>query len=397
VGQGRPGHGPGCRQSDEHIWARADEHFIKTYGIVHPAEQWESRRGLIKSPLYARTEALGAEFYTARTWERPQWYNSNRWWSPIIDAEHLNMRENAGIVDLSPFQIFELSGPGACEYAEYLAVNKVCKGVGTSAYTPWLTPDGGFHSDLTMMQTGEDTVRIVTGAFDGGRDEFWAKKHLPLDGSVTFKNLTMTTSTIGMWGPNAPAIVGSLTDADLSHEGSPYGSVINAEVAGISCSLFRVSYVGDTGWEIYCAWDKAEALYDALMEAGKDHGLRPMGIGVYGTTGRIEKGYRLMGSELESEYNPLEAGLARPKVKAADFIGKEAYLAARPIVRAASGSCRAATSRSSPPTVSASRIPMVESLGSRQRATVRASASTCCLASSRPSTPNRVPSSTSCT
>ena len=334
-------------KSDEHIWARADEHFIKTYGIVHPSEQWESRRGLIKSPLYDRTVALGAEFFTARTWERPQWYNSNadlvekyglterevewdnRWWSPIIDAEHLNMRDNAGIVDLSPFQIFEISGPGACDFAEYLAVNKVCKGIGTSAYTPWLTPDGGFHSDLTMMQTGDDTVRIVTGAFDGGRDEFWVKKHMPLDGSVTFKNLTMTTSTIGMWGPNAPAIVGSLTDADLSHEGSPYGSVINTEIAGVPCALFRVSYVGDTGWEIYCAWDQAGTVYDALTEAGKDHGLRPMGIGVYGTTGRIEKGYRLMGSELESEYNPLEAGLARPKVKAADFIGKEAYLAAR--------------------------------------------------------------------
>jgi glycine cleavage system aminomethyltransferase T len=334
-------------RNEEHIWARADEHFIKTYGIVHPAEQWESRRNLKVSPYYSRQEALGAMFFQARVWERAQWYNSNadlverydlserevewdnRWWSPITIGEHLNMRENAGLFDLTPFQVFEISGPGACDFAEYLAVNKVCKGVGTSAYTPWLNHDGGFHSDLTMMQTGEDTVRIVTGAFDGGRDEYWIKKHLPADESVTFTNMTENVTTLGLWGPNAPAILGSLTDADVSYEGSPYGSVIDIEVAGIAVTLFRVSYVGDTGWEIYTSWDNGPALWDALMEAGADHGLRPTGMGVYATSGRIEKGYRLMGAELESEYNPVEAGLARPKVKAADFIGKEAYLAAR--------------------------------------------------------------------
>ena len=253
----------------------------------------------------------------------------NRWWSPIINGEHLNMRENAGLFDLSAFQVFELSGPGAIDFAEYLSVNKVAKGIGTSAYTPWLNEDGGFHSDLTMMQTGEDTVRIVTGAFDGGRDEYWIKKYLPADESVTFTNLSRTTTTLGLWGPNAEAILSQLTNADLSFEGNKYGSVTNVEVAGIACTLFRVSYVGDTGWEIYTGWDNGPALWDAIMEAGKDHGLRPTGMGVYAVTGRIEKGYRLMGAELESEYNPIEAGLARPKVKAADFIGKEAYMAAR--------------------------------------------------------------------
>jgi len=338
-------------KSDEHIWARSEEHFNKTYGIVHPSEQWESQRNQQVSPYFSRQEELGAFFFSARTWERPQWYDSNvdmveryglsnrdtewdnRWWSPITMAEHLNLRENAGMIDLSAFQIYELSGPGAVEFADYLAVNKVDKPVGSSVYTPWLTPDGGFHSDLTMMRTAEDTVRIVTGVFDGGRDEFWVKKHMPLDGSVTFKNITLETTTLGVWGPNAPAIVGQLTDHDLSQEGSPYGSLRNVEIqtadGPIKATLFRISYVGDTGWEIYTAWDNGPALWDALMTAGADHGLRPTGGGVYGTSGRLEKGYRLMGAELESEYSPVEAGLARPKVKAADFIGKEAYLAAR--------------------------------------------------------------------
>ncbi len=334
-------------KSDEHIWARADEHFIKTYGIVHPSEQWNSRRDLKVSSLKAQTDAAGAYYYTARVWERPHWYETNadlveryglsereaewdnRWWSPIIDAEHMNLRENAGMIDLTAFQIMDLTGPGAVAFAEYLSVNKVDKPVGTSTYTPWLTPDGGFHSDLTMLRLGEEHIRVVTGAFDGGRDEHWIKTYMPQDGSVTFQNRTEDFVTIGLWGPNAPAILGKLTDADLTQEGSPYGSVRSIQVAGVDVDIFRISYVGDTGWEIYIPWADAPAVWDAIAEAGQEYGCRPTGAGVYSVGGRLEKGYRLMGAELESEYNPVEAGLARPKVKAADFIGKEAYLKAR--------------------------------------------------------------------
>ncbi|MCH2418793.1 MAG: FAD-dependent oxidoreductase [Actinomycetota bacterium] len=334
-------------RTEEHIWARAEEHFNKTYGIVHPDEQWEGRRNLRVGPYFSRQEDLDAMFFQARTWERPQWFGANadlverydlserdvewdnRWWSPITIGEHLNLRENCGVVDLSAFQIYELEGPGAVEYADRLAVNKVDVPVGRSIYTPWLTADGGFHSDLTMMRLGEDRVRIVTGVFDGGRDEFWTRRHMPTDGSVSFRNITEDVTTLGLWGPNAPAVLSQLTDQNLSQTDSPYGSIVDAEVAGLPCQLFRISYVGDTGWEIYASWDDGPALWDALMEAGADLGIRPTGGGVYGSSGRLEKGYRLMGAELESEYNPVEAGLARPRVKAADFIGKEAYLAAR--------------------------------------------------------------------
>ena len=334
-------------RTEEHIWARAEEHFNKTYGIVHPDEQWEGRRNLRVGPYFSRQADLDAMFFQARTWERPQWFGANsdlverynlserdvewdnRWWSPITIGEHLNLRENCGVVDLSAFQIYELEGPGAVEYADRLAVNKVDVPVGRSIYTPWLTPDGGFHSDLTMMRLSEDRVRIVTGVFDGGRDEFWTRRHMPTDGSVSFRNITEQVTTLGLWGPNAPAVLSQLTDQDLSQTDSPYGSIVDAEVAGLPCQLFRISYVGDTGWEIYAAWDDGPALWDALMEAGADLGIRPTGGGVYGSSGRLEKGYRLMGAELESEYNPVEAGLARPRVKAADFIGKEAYLTAR--------------------------------------------------------------------
>ena len=338
-------------RSDEHIWARAAEHFNKTYGIVHPAEQWETRRELTVSPYFSRQQDLGAFFFQARTWERPQWYASNadlaerygvterevewdnRWWSPITVGEHLNLREHCGMVDLSAFQLFELTGPGAVEFADHLSVNKIGP-VGRATYTPWLTPDGGFHSDLTMHRLADDTVMVVTGVFDGGRDLHWIRKHMPRDGSVTVTDRSREISTLGLWGPNAPALLATLTDHDLTQEGSPYGSIVDVMLdcggTDVAAKLFRISYVGDTGWEIYVDWDDGPALWDALMANGRDpFGLRPTGAGVYSTSGRIEKGYRLQGAELESEYDPLEAGLARPRVKAADFIGKEAYLRAR--------------------------------------------------------------------
>ncbi len=350
-------------RTEQHILARCAEHYNKTYGIVHPREQWASRRGMRRSPFYAREEALGAVFFDARGWERPQWYESNaallerypaaagerphewdsRWWSPITNAEHLAMRDSVGVVDLTAFNEFDLTGPGVVEYLQHLCVNNVDVAVGRSIYTPLLTPAGGFRADLTIMRLGEQHYRVVTGAFDGGRDQYWFRRHLPPSsddavGSVTFNDVTSAWCTLGVWGPQAMATLdGLVTDRhgradrplDLSQQGFPYGSVREVLIDGIPAVMFRISYVGENGWEIYTPMEHGLALWDVIFAAGQPHGIVPVGIGVYAVTGRIEKGYRLMGAELESEYDPVEAGLARPKVKAADFIGKEAYLAAR--------------------------------------------------------------------
>ncbi len=124
-------------------------------------------------------------------------------------------------------------------------------------------------------------------------------------------------------------MVQAITDDDISHEGFPYATWKNATVGEVPVTMFRISYVGELGWEIYVAMDDAVALWDALWAAGREHGVVAVGAGVYGTTGRLEKGYRLIGAELENEYTPVEAGLARARVKSADFIGKDKYLQAR--------------------------------------------------------------------
>jgi glycine cleavage system aminomethyltransferase T/glycine/D-amino acid oxidase-like deaminating enzyme len=342
-------------KTEWHINARCNEHFNKTYGIVHPREQWASQRGMRRSPFYAREEALGAVFFDARGWERPQWFESNaglmakypdacqprthewdaRWWSPITNAEHLQMRASVGMVDLTAFNEFDIEGPGACAYLNYVCVNNVDVAVGRSVYTPLLTPHGGFRGDLTIQRLATDHYRVITGAFDGGRDNYWFRKYMPTDGSVSFTDRSQGICTVGVWGPNAAAtmakIVTDNTTAayDLSQAGFPYGAVREVLIDGVPCTMFRISYVGENGWEIYTNVEHGLKVWDAITAAGQEFEIIPVGIGVYAVTGRIEKGYRLMGAELESEYNPVEAGLARPKVKSADFIGKAAYLAAR--------------------------------------------------------------------
>jgi glycine cleavage system aminomethyltransferase T/glycine/D-amino acid oxidase-like deaminating enzyme len=335
------------QRSESHVLARCAEHFNKTYGIVHPREQWESERNLRTSPFHPATSALGAVYFEAGGWERPHWYEANaplvakygiadrphewdaRWWSPIQNAEHLAMRDGVGMIDVTAFAIFDVTGPGVVDYIEKMTVNKCDVAVGRAVYTPLLTPEGGFKADLTVMRLGDDHYRIISGGFDGPRDKDWFTKHLPEDGSVHFEDKTSAICTVGVWGSKARDLMSRSTQDDISNEALPYGSTKKVSIGSIPARLFRISYVGEFGYEVYATMQHGLALWNRLWEAGQDLGVVPVGAGVYGTTGRLEKGYRLMGAELECEYNPVEAGLDRPRVKDVDFIGREAYLKAR--------------------------------------------------------------------
>lgn len=331
----------------EHTRLRTTESFIKTYGIIHPAEQYESDRGQRLSPMNESQQKLGAVFFETGGWERPHWYESNagllegygdavmprehewdsRWWSPIINAEHLRMREAAGVIDLSAFEIFDITGPGALEAVQTTCVAQCDVAVGKVVYTPVLDAAGGFKSDLTVMRLGDDHFRVVTGAAHGPADRQWFAHHVP-DGT-TLTNRTDDTVTIGLWGPRARDILAGLTSDDVTDGGFGFLSCREIQVKGTPVLASRISYVGELGWELYVAADDAATLWDTLLEAGAAHGAVPVGIGVYGTTGRIEKGYRAFGYELDAERSIVEAGMQRPKVKAADFVGREAYLAQR--------------------------------------------------------------------
>jgi glycine cleavage system aminomethyltransferase T/glycine/D-amino acid oxidase-like deaminating enzyme len=333
----------------QHIAARTSEGYNKTYGIVHPSEQWASNRGVRLSPFYEREKELGAEFFEAAGWERPYWYGTNerllaeygdrvmsreaewesRWWSPIINAEHLAMRDRAGIVDLSAFAIFDVMGPGALDFLERLCVNRIDVAPGRTVYTPLLNGAGGILADLTVMRLAHDRFRVVTGGGMGMRDRMLFSSALPEDGSAQLFDATGSWTTIGLWGPRARDILAGATSDDVSHAGFPFLTSKTVEINGVRTLASRISYVGELGWEIYVPIEQGLRVWDAVWESGLPHGLTPVGIGTYAVTARLEKGYRAHGNELELDFDLVEAGMARPTVKDLDFVGKEAYLAQR--------------------------------------------------------------------
>src|SRR3954471_12865725 len=329
-----------------HVRARAAEGFNKTYGIVHPGEQWESNRNIRLSPFHARERELGAVFFEAAGWERPQWYESNgklldefgeritrreaewdaRWWSPIINAEHLAMRKRAAMFDLSAFCIFDVTGPGALDVVQRVSMRQMAVADGKVVYTPVLSPSGRFKSDLTVMKLEDERFRVVTGGAHGMADLKWYADHLPDDGSAQITDLTSAWTTLGLWGPRARDILSSLTSDDVSHEAFPFASCRMLELDSLRVLASRISYVGELGWELYVPVEQGAKRWDLVREAGEPYGIVPAGIGVYGTTGRLEKCYRAFGFELDADYDVVEAGMAWGRVKSPDFVGKEAHV-----------------------------------------------------------------------
>ncbi|HEY6779867.1 MAG TPA: FAD-dependent oxidoreductase, partial [Thermoleophilaceae bacterium] len=267
-----------------HVRARAAEGFNKTYGIVHPGEQWGSNRDVRLAPFHARERELGAVFFEAAGWERPQWYESNaplleeygdrvnrreaewdaRWWSPIINAEHLALRDRAGMVDLTAFAVFDISGPGALTAVQGVAVRQMDVPIGRVVYTPILTPGGGFKADLTIMRLGDDLFRVVTGGAHGMADRKWFSDHLPADGSAQLADQTSGWTTLGLWGPRARDILASVTSDDVSHEAFPFATCRTIEIDSLRVLASRISYVGDLGWELYVPMEQGAKLWDIL-------------------------------------------------------------------------------------------------------------------------------------
>jgi glycine cleavage system aminomethyltransferase T len=253
----------------------------------------------------------------------------SRWWSPVINAEHLAMRDGCGIVDLTAFAISDITGPHALAAVQSVAVAQMDVPVGRVVYTSLLDDVGGVRADLTIMRLGLQRFRVVTGGATGMADLKWISDRLPGDGSASITDLTSSWTTLGLWGPRARDVLSSVTPDDVSHAGFPFGTWALVEIGGVSVLASRISYVGELGWELHAPIEQGARVWDTIWDAGQPCGLVPVGIGVYGTTGRLEKCYRAYGAELDAGYNLVEAGMARPSVKPQHFTGRAAYLAQR--------------------------------------------------------------------
>jgi len=348
-----------AQKEKEFVKSRAFENSQTIYTpAVHPREPYISNRELFVSPFYSREKELGGYFDNEiGGWERALAYEHNREkldsflqqvpvreneWDrrhvpyEIANAEQLAMSDSAGMINLSHFAIMDIRGPDAEKMLEYLSVAKVGGKTpeGRIIYTNFLDEDGGVHADLTIARLGPDSFRVITGGADGNRDWVTLRNYRDDHGlEAEIKIRTHDISTLGLWGPKAKEALGNFVDPDgLDIENFPFVTAqnLNLNLSGgkkIDVWAARISYVGESGWEIYLNNDKEEglALYDSLLEVG----VVPVGIETYANSRRLEKSFRLQGADLETEYNACESAVERPKVKADDFHGKEPHLAHR--------------------------------------------------------------------
>ena len=347
------------QKEKEYVKTRAFENSQTIYTpAVHPREPYITQREMFVSPFYEREKELGGHFENeVAGWERALAYMSNREklnkyikevplreneWDTrhvpydVANAEHLAMSDSVGMINLSHFPIMDIKGPDAERMLEYLSVAKVGGNTpeGKVIYTNFLDEDGGVHADLTISRLGDDSYRVVTGGADGNRDWVTLRNYRDDNGLNADINIrTHDIATLGLWGPKAVEALGNFIDPnEIDIKNFPFVSAKNLTLnlsGGKKVDVWaaRISYVGESGWEIYFNNNKDDglALYDSLLEVG----VVPVGIETYANSRRLEKSFRLQGADLETEYTAIEAAIQRPLVKEADFHGKAAHLAHR--------------------------------------------------------------------
>ena len=328
---------------EEFIAGRCGEAAQKVYNPgIHPREPFATGRNVRRSPFYEREKELGGYFMEIGGWERAHGYAANehllekygnrvpvresewdnRHFWRVSNAEHLAMSDDCGIINLSHFAMFDVEGPDHVALMEWVCAAKIGgdANVGKGIYTHFLDDHGMVRADLTVFRMA-DRCRVVDGADAGPRDYHYLRRVAEDKGfDVTVTDVTEKFVTIGIWGPNARTTLAKVVaDPDgLSRENFPFAAIKPIEIAGKRVSAFRISYVGEQGWELHMAYEDGLAVWDALRSTG----VMAVGIETYANSRRMEKSLRLQNADLLTEYNLLEADLARPKVKDADFRGK---------------------------------------------------------------------------
>jgi len=340
------------QQEEQYIHDRCYETAFKIYNpAVHNREPYTKGRGLRRSPFYDRERALGAHFMEVAGWERAHGYASNepllekygdkipqrlnewdaRHFWRVSNAEHLHMTDDVGMVNLSHFAIYDITGADAEALIEYVCVAKVGGDtpVGKGVYTHFLDKQGGIRADLTVIRMADNHFRIIDGGDAGNRDFIWLKRMSQARQltSLSIEDRTTDFACLGIWGPNARSTLSRIVDdpAALAVDNFPFAAVGNIRIKDVEIAAFRISYVGEQGWELHFSYQDGLAVWDALAAEG----VTPVGVETYANSRRLEKSLRLQNADLLTEYNLLEADLARPKVKDADFHGKSAYLEQR--------------------------------------------------------------------
>ena len=248
-------------------------------------------------------------------------------WRETVAAECRVVRDRAGLVDLSAFSKFEVAGADATAFVERLGANRPPRAVGRIGLTHALTEAGGVASELTVTRLAPDRYYLTSAAAAERHDEDLLRRHAASFASVNVVNRTDHLGILGLMGPEARAVLGALSDADLDDGAFPWLSARTVRIGAVEARALRVSYAGECGWELHVALADLPALHEALCAAGAAVGLRPFGAYAMNSL-RLEKGYRAWGADLTTERTPLEAGLAHlVRTEGREFTGREALLA----------------------------------------------------------------------
>ncbi len=322
------------------------ESYQRYYDISYPGRQRDAGRPLRMSPAYPWHAANGAYFGEKAGWERVDYYEPNafhgngalrpdgwagRYWSPAIAAEHAATRRTAGLFDESSFAKIEVSGPDAATLLEWACDNRVARGIGDVTYTQALNRHGGIEADFTVNRVADDVFSIVTGTAFGSHDMAWLRKQARRRGAdVRIDDVTGRDVCYALWGPRSREILTRLTPADLGNEAFRFMTAQQITVADVPVRALRVTFVGELGWELYASSEYGATLWRSVWEAGEDLGLVAGGYRAIDSM-RLEKGYRVWGSDITPETTPYEAGLGFcVKVgKAGGFEGRDALVASK--------------------------------------------------------------------
>ena len=349
----------GSYASQGYLRTKNEEAYANVFTTHYPDEERAAARPLKRSPCYERMRDKGAVFGVVYGWERPNWFAPpeyglsddvinrpatllHRNHSPANDAglieekwsfrrsnyfdfvgeECLHVHHQVGLLDMSAFAKFEVSGPGASGWLDGLFANRIPHQVGRVGLCHLLTDKGGVRSEFTVHRTGPEQFYLVSaGAFE--RHDFdYLQKLRPRDGTVDVQKVTTQQGVLVLAGPRSRELLQRITRVDLSNAAFPWLVGKEADLGVAHGRVLRVNFVGELGYELHHPIEMQNYLFDLLFEAGEDLGLRPFGIRAMDAL-RLEKSYRLVPRELSIEYAALESGLQRfVKFDKPDFIGK---------------------------------------------------------------------------
>ena len=327
----------GAYTSKRYTVAKNEETYRNVFTVHFPDEEREDGRPAKTSPVYDKVDAMGAVWGQRYGWERANWFaprgveRRDRWsfrrtnYFEHVGNEVRLMREKVGIIDLTPFSKFEVTGPGAEAWLDSLVANKVPTKVGRMALSHALTKKGGIRSEFTITKIADAHFYVVSAGAAERYDGDYLAKALPRDGSVFLRNITNTRGCFVLAGPKSREVLAQLTDTPLDNASFPWLTAQTIE-AGLAVDVYalRVNFVGSLGWELHFPIEYAHTLFDALFKAGKAHGIGMVGMRAMESL-RMEKSFFFFVREMTEFYTPFETSLDRfVRMNKGPFIGREA-------------------------------------------------------------------------